>query len=233
MIRIILTGGGTGGHLFPLVAVARKIFELSKSIVEFLLQKRAKILVVACNTITVYALNKLRSEFDEVAIVGTVPVVKTASEITRNGKIGIFSTKKTAESQYQKDLINKFASHLEVLNTGSNEIAPKIEKGEDELEYLLENELQPFKEFGADVLVLGCTHYPLIKDKIQAFMGTNIKVIDSGPAITRQVKRILEKNNALSNSENPIYTFYTSGELGHMASALERLSFKGKVLSYG
>jgi len=130
-------------------------------------------------------------------------------------------------------LINKFASHLEVLNTGSNEIAPKIEKGEDELEYLLENELQPFKEFGADVLVLGCTHYPLIKDKIQAFMGTNIKVIDSGPAITRQVKRILEKNNALSNSENPIYTFYTSGELGHMASALERLSFKGKVLSYG
>ncbi|MCL4354543.1 glutamate racemase, partial [Patescibacteria group bacterium] len=124
-----------------------EIYRLTKKMVEFLVKKKIKLLVVACNTITVTSIDKLRKEFKEIPIVGIVPVIKTAREKTQNGKIGVFSTVATANSSYQKDLINKFTKGSTVINYGSSNLVSLIEKGnEKQINKLLKEELKICKE---------------------------------------------------------------------------------------
>lgn len=190
-----------------------EIHELSRKLVQFLLKNKVKLIVVACNTITVTSLDKLRKEFPQIPIVGTVPVVKTAVEKTKKGKIGILSTVRTAQSQYQKYLIKKFARDLEVLNIGTDKLVPLIERGNNSMiQIILHKELKPFVDAKVDVLALGCTHFPLIKDKIKKILGPKVFVLDSGPAIARQVRRVLARNKILSNSKEARHDFYTTGD---------------------
>lgn len=193
---------------------AEEIHRLSRKLVQFLLKKDVKLIVVACNTITVTSLSKLRKEFPQIPIVGTVPVVKTAAEKTKKRKIGILSTVRTAESRYQKDLIEKFAKDLEVLNIGTDKLVPLIEKGDHVkmIQIILQQELKPFVDARIDVLALGCTHFPLIKAKIQKILGPKILILDSGPAIARQVKRVLEQNKILAANSLVRHYFYTTGD---------------------
>ena len=104
-----------------------EIYKLSKRMVDYLVKKKIKLLVIACNTITILAIDKLRKDFPTLPIVGIVPVIKTAAERTKNGRIGIFSTKATSESQYQRDLINRFARESEVIPAGSSRLVGLIE----------------------------------------------------------------------------------------------------------
>lgn len=207
----------------------KEILELSREIMKLLLNKNAKVIVVACNTITVVALKNLRKEFSSIPLIGTVPVIKTAANLTKNGRIGIFSTKKTSQSQYQKSLINKFAKTLNVLNLGSDEIVPLIEKGEN-TENILKKELNPFKKFGVDVLALGCTHFPLVKPTIDEVMGPKVVVIDSGAAVAKQVKKVLEKNNDLSSSPNED-VFYTTGNSRILEDTAKDLGLLGSFIN--
>lgn len=185
-----------------------EIHRLSRKLVQFLLGKDIKLIVVACNTITVTCLDKLRVEFPQVPIVGTIPVVKTAAERTKKRKIGILSTVRTTKSAYQKKLIDKFARNLEVISIGTDKLVPLIEKGEN-VDSILTEILKPFNK--VDVLALGCTHFPLIRDKIKKILGPKVLILDSGPAIARQVRRVLEQNKAMSNSKDRRHYFYTTG----------------------
>ena len=109
-----------------------EIYNLSKKMINFLVSQKIKLLIIACNTITVTSVDKLRKEYPNLPIVGIVPVIKTAVKKSKNKKIGVFSTKVTAKSKYQKDLINKFAKGFEVLNIGSSELVPLIESSDFE-----------------------------------------------------------------------------------------------------
>ena len=189
----------------------KEILSLTKKMVNYLKKRKIKLLVVACNTITVTSINDLRKEFNDIPIVGIVPVVKTAAEKTKNGKIGIFSTVATSKSRYQKELIDKFANGAEVTNIGSSRLVPLIEKGDTEaIEEVLEEELIIFKEKGIDALALGCSHFPLIEKQISKALP-NVLILDSSGAVSRQVKRILEGNDMLSTSANSSYNFLTTG----------------------
>jgi len=191
------------------------IYERSKRLTYFLLDQDVKAIVVACNTITVSCIDKLRLDFPHVPIIGTVPVIKTAGEITRNGRIGILSTTKTADSSYQKDLIKKFADGHSVLNIGTDELVPLIEHGEvdgDAMESLLRKVLAPMQKEGIDTLALGCTHFPFVEKEIQKILGDNVQILDSGAAIARQVKRVLEQKHTLSEERTPAHAFYTTAE---------------------
>ena len=193
----------------------KEIFDLSRRMISVLLQWNVKAIVVACNTITVSALDLLRETYPDIPIIGTVPVVKSAALKTRNGKIGIFSTLRTAESGYQKRLIHEFANNLEVVNYGSNEIVPFIERGDvfsEEFTTVLRKELTPFITAKIDTLALGCTHYPFIRPQIQKILGPDILILDSGDAIARQVKRILTHNTTLSSASRSNHRFYVSGD---------------------
>lgn len=208
------------------IKTAEEIYKLAKRLVQFLVKSNSKIIVLACNTITVSCLDKLREEFKGIPIIGTVPVIKTASELTKNKKIGIFSTSATSKSKYQKDLIRKFAQNLKVLNIGTDKLVPLIEKGDHVkmIQIILQQELKPFVDAKVDILALGCSHFPLIKDQIQSILK-DVQVLDSGAAIARQVKRVLSNNNILSSSKRD-YTFYTSGETAPFNKILKSMGYK-------
>jgi glutamate racemase len=207
----------------------KEIFELTQKMVDFLIQQKIKLLIVACNTITVTSISKLRQKYPKLPIIGIVPVIKTAVEKTKSNKIGIFSTKVTAESQYQKDLINKFAKGHDVINIGSESLVSLIEKLDFEsVNQVIERELEIFKTSRVDVLALGCSHFPLIKDQIQRILP-NVLILDSSDAVIRQVGKVLETNKILSKSEKPSYTFYTTGDLKTITYFVRKLTSKGKI----
>lgn len=206
-----------------------EIYNLSKKMIDFTLLQKIKLLVIACNTITVTCVDKLRKDYPNLPIVGIVPVIKTAVEQTKNNKIGIFSTSVTANSSYQKDLIEKYAKDYSVLNLGSSTLVSLIEKLDFKaINQVLEKELVPFKNSNIDVLALGCSHFSLIKQQIQKYLP-NVLILDSSQAVSRQVQRILEHNKLLSNSKNPSYNFYTTGDLKALGYFAERLTNKAKL----
>jgi len=208
---------------------SKQIYSLSKNMIDFLLKKRIKMLIVACNTVTVTSIEKLRKDYPGLPIVGIVPVVKTAVEKSKNNKIGIFSSKVTAQSKYQKELIHKFAKGYHVINIGSAGLVSLIENLKfDEVNKVLKKELKIFKDTNIDVLALGCSHFPLVVKQIRQFMP-GILILDSSKAVCRQVKRILIQNNNLSSFTKPSYTFYTTGDLKTISYFINKLTIKGKV----
>lgn len=206
-----------------------EIYRLTQKMADFLARKDIKLLVVACNTITVTSIDRLRREYLALPIVGIVPVLKAASEKTKSGKIGIFSTQVTTQSNYQKDLIEKFAKGCQVLNIGSADLVPLIEKLDFEvIDKVLNEELRPFKEAGIDTLALGCSHFPLIKDRIQRILP-GVLVLDSAEAVSRQVQRILKHNRILSSSKKPSYNFYTTGDLEQINYFAKELTMNARI----
>ncbi|OGH07891.1 MAG: hypothetical protein A2171_00405 [Candidatus Levybacteria bacterium RBG_13_35_9] len=197
--------------------------------IDFLLFQKIKLLVIACNTITVTCIEKLRKNYPNLPIVGIVPVIKLAAKTSKSKRIGIFSTLVTSNSKYQKDLIKEFTNDCEVLNLGSNRLVPLIEKLNFEaIDEVLQKELKPFKASKIDTLALGCSHFRLISDQIQKFLP-NVLILDSSNAACRQVQRILINNNLLSNSKIPSYNFYTTGDLKPMDYFVNKLTKRGKV----
>lgn len=206
-----------------------EIYKLTKKMIDLLIIKNIKLLVIACNTISVTCLDRLRNDYLNLPIVGIVPVIKTAAERSKNKKIGIFSTKVTATSVYQKDLIEKFAGNCSVLNLGSYKLVSAIENLDFKaIDKILEKELSAFKKNKIDVLALGCSHFPLIKERIQKFLP-NVLILDSSIAVSHQVRRILKYENLLSKSIDPSYNFYTTGNLEAMNYFVNKLTNEGKI----
>ena len=208
---------------------AQQIYSLTGKMMNFLLKRNIKLLIIACNTITVTCIDKLREDYPNLPIIGIVPVIKTAVKSSRNKKIGVFSTAVTAESKYQKNLIKEFAKDCSVINEGSSRLVPLIEKIDFEgVNKVLSQELRIFKDSKVDVLALGCSHFPLIKNRIQKHLP-NVLILDSGDAVVRQVQRILEHNKMLSNSDNASYNFYTTGSLESLKYFVSKLTNKAKL----
>lgn len=202
-----------------------EIYGLAKKLVQFLVKKKVKLVVIACNTITVSCLGKLRHDFPDMPIVGAVPVVKTAREKTKSKKVAVLSTSATAKSFYQKNLIEQFAGDVEVKNIGIDILVPFVERGEligKELDLVLRKTILPFTNNGLDVLALGCSHFPFLKDSIQKIVGKNVLLLDSGGAIARQVERVLTRNNTLSKV-NPKHLFFTTGNEGQFKNVAATL----------
>jgi glutamate racemase len=205
---------------------AADIHHLARQITRQLCELGAKMIVVACNTISVNCIADLREEFPHVPIVGTAPAIKTASAVSTSRRIGVLSTVATANSPYQAMLVEEFASDCTVTNIGTNELVPRIERGawDTELRQILPDILAPFRAADIDALVLGCTHYPLLLDEISEILGPGVAVVDSGEAIARQVRRVLESNGLLNNSvESPTYRYQTTAASPALNHVLERL----------
>jgi len=207
----------------------QEIYDLTRKMVDFLMEKEIKLLVVACNTITVTAIDKLRKDYPIIPIVGIVPVLKTAATSSISKKIGVFSTKVTSESQYQRDLINRFARNCVVVSVGSSDLVGMIENLDfDSIDRVLERELNEFRINQVDVLALGCSHFPLIKDRIAKKLP-NVLILDSSGAVSRQVGRILKANNSYSKKSNSSYNFYTTGDIEKLKFFAEKLTINPRV----
>lgn len=211
---------------------AEDIYILSKRLIEFLLEKQVKLIVIACNTITVSCLEKLRSKYPQIPIVGTVPVIKTASEVSQSKRIGILSTTRTAESDIQKDLMQKYAEHCQVFNYGTDDLVPLIEQNELDGEVMtnsLKHVLSPFQKEHIDTLVLGCTHFPFLRESMQHILGAKVQLLDSGGAIARQVKRVLQNNGNLSQQNDSSIRIYTTGNMNFVKKLAARTIKKKQI----
>lgn len=210
---------------------AEEIYVLAKRLIAFLLVKQVKLIVIACNTITVSCLDRLRNDYPDLPIVGTVPVIKTAAAISKNKRIGILSTTRTAQSDYQKHLLEEFANGCEEFNHGTDELVPLIEQGKmesEEMEATLRHVLVPFQKEHVDTLALGCTHFPFLREHMQKILGKDVQLLDSGGAIARQVKRVLEHNNALSDEKERQINIFTTGNM-EIAKKLAQSTIKEQV----
>ena len=193
----------------------KEIDEISIYNSRFLIDRNCKIIVVACNTATTNSIAKLRSKF-KVPFIGIEPAIKPAALNSKTKKVGVLATKGTLTSNLFFKTSSDQIADVELINTYGEGLIELIEKGdcENELNVLLKKYLIPMIDYGIDQLVLGCTHYPLIKDSIKNIVGEGINVVDCNEAVAMQTKRILELNNLMLNNtlDTPNHCFFNSGE---------------------
>lgn len=192
------------------------IIEFSKKITEFLISKNCKIIIVACNTATSNAINYLRKTYD-IHFIGMEPATKPAALNTKTGNIAVLATKGTLESEKFLKTKSEYASNVNVFTTigkGLVEIVEQNKINETETINLLKKFIIPFVDNNVDQIVLGCTHYPFLSNKIQEIINTKkIKIINPAKSVAIHTKNILIKNKILSNkSTKGKYEFYSSSE---------------------
>jgi len=212
-----------------------QLCQLSQNISDFLIKKDVKLIVVACNTATCHTIDFLRKKF-KVPFVGTVPAIKPAAEQSVKKCIGVISTPATSESNYLSDLITDYAQGVKVINIGCNGLENVVEKGDinsEEVESLLKKYLEPLKRAGADAIVLGCTHYPFLKTKIETNFGPNVKIFDSGKAIAKRTLSLLENSSSLNDSGGKSYYFTTGDDkdFSRVASILMEKNISAEHIS--
>ncbi|MBW8244413.1 glutamate racemase [Muricauda oceani] len=193
-----------------------EILSLSIKNTEYLLNAGSKIIVVACNTATTNAIDHLRSHYD-VPFIGIEPAIKPAALQTKTKKVGVLATKGTLSSSLFHNTSKLFAEGITVLEQEGKGLVELIEAGKidsPEMRSLLATFLDPMLKENIDCLVLGCTHYPYLIPVLREMLPEHINIIDSGEAVARQTKAVLEQNNLLSDSENrPDHIFYTNADV--------------------
>jgi len=157
-----------------------------------LVSKGAKLIVLACNSASVVSLSHLRRKY-QVPFVGVVPAVKPAAALTKTCRIAVFGTALTSRSQALEELIERFCQGVAVYCIPLEGLAEAVEFGErEEARRIVAETWRRYRDLGIDVVVLGCTHYTLIRDDIQRIVGAKAQVIDSNEAVAKQVKRVWE-----------------------------------------
>lgn len=203
-----------------------ELCERSTVMVRFLIGLDVKLVVVACNTASVYALAHLRATFPQVPFVGVVPVVKTLARRTRTGTIAVLSTPATSESAYLAGLIEEFAADKQVINVGCEGLGELIEAGElrgAQTRMLLERYVAPLRDSSVDVVGLGCTHYPFLRRSIKRLLGADVRVYDPARPVARRVQQLLAERDAFACHNDPSYCFYTTGDRQRFALVASKL----------
>ncbi len=201
-----------------------EIIRLSEKNTGFLLERGAKLIVVACNTATTNAISHLRAKYP-VPFVGIEPAIKPAALQTRTGKVGILATRGTLSSDLFAETAREYAAGIEVVEQVGEGLVELVEQGEIDSHRtrgLLEHYLTPMMEAGVDHLILGCTHYPYLIPVIKEIAGDSMNIIDSGFAVSRQIKRLLEKHGLKNPSTEPArHTFFTNSHPATLRKLLE------------
>jgi glutamate racemase len=178
------------------VIVARSL-----AVVAYLLERGTKAIVVACNTATVHAVKALRARYPDMPIVGVEPGLKPAAAATRNGKVGVMATDATLAGAKFLALREQISStsDAQFLLQGCTGLVDQIEQGQFDtpaMQAMLERYVLPLLDQGADTLVLGCTHYPFVRDAIEGIIDRagkgDVQLIDTGDAVARHLSNLLE-----------------------------------------
>ncbi|HCX73657.1 MAG TPA: glutamate racemase [Candidatus Cloacimonas sp.] len=174
----------------------------------FLLQNGAKIIVVACNTSASVALQKLR-EILPIPIIGVIqPGAAHATSVTQNGKIGIIGTEGTIRSDAYSHAIKNIDPKIQVFSKACPLLVSLVEEGWEEhqiSELIIREYLQDLQQQDIDTLVLGCTHYPILKKAIGKIVGKNIKLVDSAEAVAANLKEMLPNPETETAGSNKFY----------------------------
>jgi glutamate racemase len=190
------------------------VVRYAHEITSFLVKRDIKLLVVACNTVSAVALSSLKRQFP-IPVIGTIePGAKRAVEVTRNNRVGVIGTAGTIKSGAYTRAIKRLSPETEVLTKACPLFVPLAEEGwtDNEVTRLTaQMYLQELKDAGIDTLVLGCTHYPLLKSIIADVMGPDVVLVDSAEEIARTVSEILNKKKMLRPAaEKGLHHYFVS-----------------------
>lgn len=192
-----------------------EIIRLCRRIVDHLLSKQCKLIVIACNTATSAAIAQLRAEYS-VPFIGMEPAVKPAALHTRTGNIGILATQGTLNGKLFNYTKSRFAGNVNVHMQVGHGLVELVEKGMNEspeAEQVLRQYIEPMIDNHVDHIVLGCTHYPFLEKLIHKIAGSNVTVLDPAPAVALQTRRKLEEFSLLADpAHSAAYSFYTTGD---------------------
>ena len=179
-----------------------RIKEFANEITEWLVNQNAKMIVVACNTASSLALNYIKSKFD-LPIIGVIePGIHCAVAVTKNNRICVLGTNATIKSDAYGDGLRLANNQISVVSQACPLFVPLVEEGwvsGNVPTAIATTYLEPIKRSNVDTLILGCTHYPLLKSIIVKILGSDISLIDSGQATATVVNSVLKKNNIVSN----------------------------------
>ncbi|HCJ07106.1 MAG: glutamate racemase [Lachnospiraceae bacterium] len=190
------------------------VLKYSRQIVRFLRTKDVKAIVVACNTASALALDDIAAEID-IPIIGVVkPGAKMAVETTKTGNVGVIGTESTIKSGIYNDYIRELNPDITVVSKACPLFVPLVEEGliEDRVtDDIVARYLQEMKEYRVDALVLGCTHYPLIRNTIKRFMGESVHLVNPAFETAKSLKELLAEQGILNTSRRkPEYEYYVS-----------------------
>ena len=195
---------------------AQFVIERATTITEFLAREGAKAIVVACNTATAVAVESLRARF-AMPIVAIEPAVKPAASRTRSRVVGVLATTGTLSSPNMAKLLAAYGSDVEFVIQPCPGLADQVEKGEldsEETRALVKRYLRPVIDKGADIVVLGCTHYPFLRPIIEDVAGPAVDIIDPATAVARELRRRLDITHMRNNATAPgTEHFWTTGEV--------------------
>lgn len=196
------------------------------TICDYMLERGSKAIVVACNTATAAAVNKIRLHY-EIPIIGIEPAIKPAVAATDNGAVGVLATTRTITSERYKHLIDKYGKEgVEVISIACPGLMECVESGDWDTEktrLLISKYVSPLKRADLHEVVLGCTHYPFLKDQIQRELGDSVHLIDPSAAVARELKHQLQLRNNLKIRGIGTELFVITGDTGPYQPIVSRL----------
>jgi glutamate racemase len=197
-----------------------RLRERIAAIAQLLLERGAKLLVIACNTATSVGENVVRSVTAESGV-EVVPVVEPQAEIAAaisdNGKVGVLATPNTVRSGAYRRALERQGRALEVTEVEAADLAPAIQNGstfDEEMVTMARAYCVPLKRAEVDTLILGCTHYPLVAPMLQRILGRDVRLVSGGHAVAAAAQRCLESRDLLRRSgEEGDYSFLCTDEV--------------------
>lgn len=214
------------------------VLKYTRQDINFLLQFDIKAIVIACNTADTAAGAQVQREYD-LPICGAIrPTARKAAMTTRNNKIGVIGTKATINGRGYDGIIREMNPRAQVKSLACPLLVPLVENhrtrpGDRVVEQVVAEYLQPLKDWGCDTLVLGCTHYPLLWDVIEAFMGPAVTLLNSGREAACQLAETLRRADMLSGRDSGgSYQYYVSDsteDFSQMASTFLEMPVKAQV----
>lgn len=196
------------------------------AITDELLAAGAKLIVVACNTATIAAIERLRATYP-LSFVGIEPAIKPAVAQTRSGVVGVLATGAALAGDKFLKLHAQHGTQVRVITQPCPGLVEFVERGELEgaaLRALLKRYVEPLLSDGADTLVLGCTHYPFLRPALSELVGAQVTLLDTGAAVARQTQRVLEREGLLADENGSGELLWrTSGDQAAVAPVIDGL----------
>ena len=186
------------------------IIDRARAVVRFLISEGAEAVVVACNTATAAAISYLRSHFT-IPFVGMEPAVKPAALASKTGVVGVLATANTFKGSLYRDTVMRYASGIRIVEEVGWGLVEAVEKGEVPSE-LIRQYVTEMTEQGADVIVLGCTHFPFLQEEIARVAGPSVRIINPAPAVSAQTRRVVDGIRDTPSGLR-IREFYSTGDM--------------------
>ena len=210
---------------------AEKVREMTFSVYEKLKAEGIKAFVIACNTATSVAVASLREKYPEDIIIGVEPALKPAVNCRENPTVAVLATPLTLKEEKFAHVLEKFGVDARVIPFACPGLVEFVERGEvsgENLHAFLEELLSPLKEEKLDAVVLGCTHYPLVKEEISSVLGENVQIFDGSVGTALNTRRRLEENGLLSDSDDKGSVIFVESSYPN-----ERNSSKSLLVKFG